>query len=215
MKYDKLLTLDKLAYDWVQGEEDSLAFQGLRFDERAYVLQMANLYSLNKLGILPLKRCQELKKKAVHEFAQTQTELYFAKRDYDMWAKRPYEVSKRLNELSLQIKNKDPQFVKTALEIIDLLTKQFVYVKLYNHICQSGFGDSEIEEIIRTCDKLPEKADKDAAVKTFYTWIDLIVNDKTLECFKSLTSDDLKKTEEFKMTERYTEIPAKAIPKAK
>lgn len=180
----KLKDLDILANQLAQNQETYKKVQNLKFDERAYVLQLAGLYKLYKIGGIDLEMCKKLKTIANTDFRQIQTELYFCRQEYDAWLHRAKIIYRLQNELTDQINSKSPEALNTALKIVDEYSRQHIFIKLYQHINQSALTDKDIEDYINHCDALPERADKESAEKILHEWIGLMINERVIDLFR-------------------------------
>lgn len=129
--FDTLSELDKLAVGFIAGEIDTDIINSLDTYNRWFVLSMSAIYSCGKIGLLSAKSCVQVKYKLLSEYRRFRTETYFAEIEHREWIKRTRETSCKLTELAHQINNKDTDALKTAVEIIDLFTKQDVYNQLF------------------------------------------------------------------------------------
>lgn len=129
--FDTLSALDKLAVGFIAGEIDTEIINSLDTYNRWFVLSMSAIYSCGKIGLLSAKSCVQVKYKLLSEYRRFRTETYFAEIEHREWIKRTRETSCKLTELALLINSKDTNALKTALEVIDLLTKQDVYNQLF------------------------------------------------------------------------------------
>lgn len=129
--FDTLSALDKLAVGFIAGKIDTDIINKLDTYNRWLVLSMSAIYSCGKIGLLSAKSCVQVKYKLLSEYRRFRTETYFAEIEHREWIKRTRETSCKLTELAHQINNKDTNALKTALAIIDLLTKQDVYNQLF------------------------------------------------------------------------------------
>lgn len=129
--FDTLSELDKLAVGFIAGEIDTDIINSLDTYNRWFVLSMSAIYSCGKIGLLSAKSCVQVKYKLLSEYRRFRTETYFAEIEHREWIERTRETSCKLTELAHQINNKDTDALKTAVEIIDLFTKQDVYNQLF------------------------------------------------------------------------------------
>lgn len=129
--FDTLSELDKLAAEFIAGNVDTKIINSLDTYNRWLVLSMSAIYSCCKIGLLSAKSCVQVKYKLLTEYRRFRTETYFAEIVHREWIRRTRETSCKLTELAKQINCKDINSLKTALEVIDLLTKQDVYNQLF------------------------------------------------------------------------------------
>lgn len=92
---------------------------------------MSAIYSCAKIGLLSAKACVKAKYKLLQEYRRFRTNTFFAEKEHIEWIKRTRETSCKLTELSKAIAEHDPEVLSIALQIIDLLTKQDIYNKLF------------------------------------------------------------------------------------
>lgn len=128
---ETLSELDKLVIGFIDGDLDVATLNSLDMLNRWLVLSMSAIYSCTKIGLLSAKSCVKAKYKLLQEYRRFRTDTFFAEKEHIEWIKRTRETSCKLTELSKAIAEHDPEVLSIALQIIDLLTKQDIYNKLF------------------------------------------------------------------------------------
>lgn len=129
----KFEALDRLAFDFSR-VHDIKMLASLNFEEHAYVMSMAYLYTMHRLGSLSTEYCKKVKRLRIKECHSIHNSYEFARHLQERWVlcTKKYAAEKR--ELVRMVKEKDPRALIKALEVIDLLTDEYVYTKLAGNL---------------------------------------------------------------------------------
>lgn len=137
MNENNAKTLDDLenhAKRMIDGEIETHEISSLEMLDRVLVLELANSYSLVKIGLLSLKSAAELKFSFLSEYRQFKTEMFIMSSVHNDWIKQNKDCSVELSKLAKKLSGKDKDgddLIEIALSIIDKLTRQNVYLNLY------------------------------------------------------------------------------------
>lgn len=172
--------LEQFSKDFLSGDINVVKLLGLNIFERCYVLTVAMAQSLTKIGTLSQKGCAQIKYKAASEYTDFETRSIFFMKSYKEWLRRTREFSVKKSELALEIKKANGERIPyLAMELIDLLTHDDIYLKMFEERC---------------IDKDFRKNVMCAAEKDIDKYIELWGNNETyaqlLEKFYIATDDD-------------------------
>lgn len=184
---ERMKRFDTIAYRISKNEIDITYVSRFKFEERAYILQLAGLYSLmgtHKADDSFLEKCKELKEDFRRQYKKMHTDLYFCRKDYEWWLKSTRDLERERTRLTKQINARSPEVLNTALHIIDLYSRENIYCRLWEIIHKEVLSKEEIEEYINNCTTVPNKADRTAAFKTLQEFIDLITEERTVVLFR-------------------------------
>lgn len=177
--------LDRLAYELGPNMDDTMLFS-LRFEEISYVIGMAHLYMLARLGAVSPEMGAKIKRKYILRAERIHTELINARYMYHRQLVNTLTFSKDMNKLTELINNKSADALPKALEIIDQLSGSYIFSKLYYNAVKGGDYEEAIVEVT-------EEPDRQAELKkTFERLLSEISNDILPSAFRELTEEDLK-----------------------
>lgn len=128
---ETLSELDMLAMGFVLGKIDIKHIMELDVLNRCLVLNLAAVYSCTRIGFMSRNSACESKYKIIQIYKQMRVETYFEKQEHLQWVKRTIKVSTKLCEFAKAIKCKDTNALQLACEVIDLLTKEDIYNKIF------------------------------------------------------------------------------------
>lgn len=140
--------LDRLAFDFGRVQDDMIHLCSLQPEEHAYVMSMAYLYTMYRLGAVSKPRCIEIKKRKIKEVTQIHNSLLYQRHMHRRWIECTKEFYKDYKELTDLIKKSDPQALRKALELVDMLSNQYVYTKLYQVANTFDMQEVLFEELI-------------------------------------------------------------------
>lgn len=140
--------LDRLAFDFGMVQNDMIAISSLPPEEHAYVMSMAYLYTMYRLGYVTINRCVEIKKQKIKEVTQIHNAMLYQRHMHQRWLTCTKEFYKDYRELTELIKKSDPQALKKALELVDMLSNQYVYTRLYQTADSFDMQEVLFEELI-------------------------------------------------------------------
>lgn len=124
--------LDRIAFDFGRVQGDMIALSSLPPEEHAYVMSMGYLYASYRLGAISKQRCMEIKKQKIKEVTQIHNAMLYQRHMHQRWIECTKEFYKDYRELTELIKKSDPQALRKALELVDMLSNQYVYSRLYS-----------------------------------------------------------------------------------
>ena len=140
--------LDRLAFDFGRVQGDMISLSSLPPEEHAYVISMAYLYAVYRLGAVSKKRCMDIKKQKIKEVTQIHNAMLYQRHMHQRWLACTKEFYKDYKELTDLIKKSDPQALRKALELVDMLSSQYVYTKLYKTADTFDMQEILFEELI-------------------------------------------------------------------
>ena len=172
--------LEQIAKEFLNSEIDVVKLLGLDIFERVYVLTVATAQSLARIGTLSQKSCAKIKYTAASEYADFETRSCFFMKSYSEWIRRTRAFSTKKSELSMALAKHDAdKILPLALEIIDLLTHDDIYLKMFTESCR----DEDFKKKAMT-----------AAEKDIDRWIERWGNNDTyaqlIEKFYIATNED-------------------------
>lgn len=154
----RYLELDRLAYDFVTVDNDIKKLSSLNFEEHAYVMSMAYLYTMYRLGALSKESCKEIKRKRMKECQSIHNSYMFQRHLHKRWVLCTKEYAEEKKELISMVKRKDPRSLQKALQLIDVLSGAYIYSGLYERVDDADKQTQLFEEII---DEATDEYDSD------------------------------------------------------
>ncbi len=144
----KFKELDRIAFDFGRVQDDMITLSSLPPEEHAYVMSMANLYTMYRLGYVTKQRCIEIKKQKIKEVTQIHNAMLYQRHMHQRWLTCTKEFYKDYRELTELIKKSDPQALRKAVELVDMLSSQYVYTRLYQTADTFDMQEILFEELI-------------------------------------------------------------------
>lgn len=182
MRAETIDELDQMARDFINGEVEPMKIHGLNIFDMWAVLTLAATYSLTKMGTISPNLCASFKYHILSHYEKFKTRTLFFEKMYSDWVKRTRDYSSKRTELtkSLTADKVDVEKVLVlSMSIIDLLTKEDIYLKLFQRKCN---------------DKMFKAHTMQAAEKHIDEFFDLFGNEvpyaKLLERFYAATTED-------------------------
>lgn len=182
MRAEIIENLDQLARDFINGEVEPLKIHGLNIFDMWAVLTLASTYSLAKIGTVSRVECATLKYHILSHYEMFRTRTVFFEKMYSDWVQRTRDYSSKRTELTKALTADEIDIEKIlvlSMSIIDLLTKEDIYLKLFQRKCD---------------DKMFKAHSMQAAEKHIDEFFELLGNDvpyaKLLERFYSATVED-------------------------
>lgn len=177
--------LDRIAYDMGPNMDDIKLFS-LRFEEMSYVLGMAHLYMLARMGAVSAAKGAELKRKYILRTDKIHNELINARYMYHKELVNTLTYSKNMNQLTELINKGSAEALPKALEIIDHLSGSYIFTKLYYNAVKGGDYEAAIAGVT-------SEPDRQAELKSaFERLLSEITNDRLPSTFEELTDEELK-----------------------
>lgn len=191
---ETLSELDMLAMGFILGKIDIKYIMELDMLNRCLVLNLAAIYSCTRIGFMSRNSAYGSKYKLIQLYKRMRTETYFEKQEHLQWVKRTTKVSTKLCEFAKALEAKDINALQLACEIIDLLTKEDVYNKIF---IQSRLDDEYKKNCLQTL-----KDTENFMFTSFgnIPYVDLLFKfykacdeSRATEIFKELDDDNIKK----------------------
>lgn len=177
--------LDRIAYDMGPNMDDIKLFS-LKFEEMSYVISMAHLYMLARMGAVSAAKGAELKRKYILRTDKIHNELINARYMYHKELVNTLTYSKNMNQLTELINKGSAEVLPKALEIIDHLSGSYIFTKLYYNAVKGGDYEAAIAGVT-------SEPDRQAELKSaFERLLSEITNDRLPSTFAELTDEDLK-----------------------
>lgn len=180
--------LDTIAFQISKDQLDVNTVSKYKFEERAYIHQVAGLYrqmETQKGNDDFLKKAKKLKEEYRREYIRTRNDLHFCRKEYEWWVQRAHAIMIEEAKLVKQINECSADVLNTALHIIDLYSRKDIYCKLLKMIKKGALTQEEVKEYINNCDTFTEQEDKDAAYKMLQEYLDLIAAERSVDLFRS------------------------------
>lgn len=177
--------LDRLAYELGPNMDDVRLFS-LKFEEIGYVLGMAHLYMLARLGAISTEMGAKIKRKYILRAEKIHNELKFARFMYHRQLVNTLTYSKNMNQLTSLLKEGSVEALPKALEMIDHLSGSYIFTKLYHGVVKCGDYEAAIAEVTSEPDRQMEL--KGALEKLLAE----ITSGVLPSVFEELTEDDVK-----------------------
>ncbi len=139
--------LDQIAFNFGYAQNEMM-ISSLPPEEHAYVMSMAHLYAMYRLGKITKQCCVTIKKKKIKEVTQIHNAMLYARHMHKRWiecTKIYYREYKGLTDL---IKNSDPAALRKALELLDLLSNSYIYTRMYQSADTANMQEIVFEDII-------------------------------------------------------------------
>lgn len=177
--------LDRLAFEWGPNMEDKKLFS-LKFEEMGYVLSMAHLYMLARLGAISPEQGAQIKRRYILRTEHIHNGLVIARYMYQRQLTNTITYSKDINDLAELLRSGSHVALPKALEIIDSLSGSYIVSVLYDHAQRDTDIDSCIEEV--TADENSREKLKDALARL----LSEIEKESLPAVFSELSNEDIK-----------------------
>lgn len=166
--------LDRLAFDFARVQTDVNKLSSLNFEEHAYVMSMAYLYTIHLLGRLSVESCKKVKERRIKECRQIHNSYEFTRHLHKRWVLCTKNYALEKQELVEMLKEKNPAALRKALQIIDLLSGEYIYTRLADKVYdwneQIVFVENVVDEV---CDET-EYEDREGLKQVVYKIIDAL-----------------------------------------
>lgn len=191
---ETLSELDTLAMGFILGIVKIEDIMKLDFLNRCLVLSLAAIYSLVRTGDLDRNSVPQGKYGIMQLYKQMKGEIFFAEKEQLFWIDRTKKTSTKLTELAKAINNEDVSGYGISLEIIDLLTKQDVYNKMFiKKESNDDFKEKCLQHINKTENLLFLRFGDIPYVDLLFKFYDACDKSRATEIFGQLNDDNLKK----------------------
>lgn len=197
MRAEKIDDLDQKARDFINGEVEPLKISGLNIFDMWAVLTLASSYSLAKIGTISRKACAGFKYYILSFYEKFKTRTMFFEKMYDDWVDRTHKYSAKRTELTKALAADEvdcEQVLVLSMEIIDLLTKEDIYLKLFQRKCDDKmFKAHSMQAAAKHIDEYIEKlGDNVPYAKLLERFYAATCEDGIAEIFKELDVDGLR-----------------------
>lgn len=194
MRAEKIDDLDQKARDFINGEVEPLEISGMSIFDMWAVLTLASSYSLAKIGTISQKACAGFKYHILSHYEKFKTRTLFFEKMYDDWIKRTRNYSAKRTELTKALTADAfdcEQVLTLSMEIIDLITKEDIYLKLFQRKCDDKmFKAHSMQAAAKHIDEYIEKlGDNVPYAKLLERFYAATCEDGIAEIFKELDVD--------------------------
>lgn len=194
MRAEKIDELDQKARDFINGEVEPLKISGLNIFDMWAVLTLASSYSLAKIGTISREACAGFKYHILSYYEKFKTRTMFFEKMYDDWVDRTHKYSAKRTELTKALAADEvdcEQVLVLSMEIIDLLTKEDIYLKLFQRKCDDKmFKAHSMQAAAKHIDEYIEKlGDNVPYAKLLERFYAATCEDGIAEIFKELDVD--------------------------
>lgn len=206
--------LDRLAYEFSSSDDVMLSLCSLPPEEHSYVMSMAALYTMWRLGEVSIQRCIEIKKNKIKEVTQIHNAMLYQRHMHRRWIECTKKFYKEHRELTDLIKKSDPQTLKKALELVDILSGHNVYSRLYQKADTFDMQEVLFEELI---DEVIEENTDESKRRELKRLIAMVFEafeaDELPAFLREVTKDEMKELieESFPQREHITEDVIKEL----
>lgn len=135
VKLKNIEELEAIAVKVIDGDIEPLEIDSLSFIDEMFVMSLANVYSLVKVGTMSQKSGAKFKYKFLQRYSALMVKLFFQEKIYIEQTERRKTASKKLCELASELKKSEytTDTLAQALKVIDLLTADDVYFNLMQY----------------------------------------------------------------------------------
>ena len=190
-----LAELNEIAKRWIDGEINHLEVVSLKLFDRLLVLELANIYSMCKVGLLSEKYTAAYKLKFLQEYRELKlkTEHLLVRQEQQIESVRSASVT--LSEVCKEYGKNEVDLVKLCklqARAIDELTRENVHIKLWNSVRSykqpKDFARRHMSKIV---DDLIERfGSKVPFEQVIVSYLNACLKDNRKEMWEQLTGDD-------------------------
>lgn len=205
--------IESLAEQFVSGEVEAKEIWSLPIFEQYAVLSLGAVYSCTKIGTISPEKCAKTKFVILNRYEQFKTRTYFLEKSYEEWLRNTAVYSSKLSALAINIRENGltAENFMFALEIVDLMTKQNVYLDMFRKRMEDpDFKKNAIKAASVDIDKYIERFGRSESyaklIERFYTATD---EEKVRELFDELSLERIRKrAQRVPMKSENTEVIA-------
>lgn len=189
--------LDSLARDFIDGEVNAKKLYGLEVFDLWAVTTLGALYSCTKVGTISQELCVKLKYVILHRYEMFKTRTVFMERIHDRYIENTARYCEMKCELARELRSERPDFIKllgSALMIIDALTREDVYLKMFER--RLADGDFKSHALKTACANMKSYEQMFGTIpyaKLLERFYAQTCEDGTAEIFKQLETDGFRK----------------------
>lgn len=190
---ETLSELDMFAMGFVIGTVNIKYIMELDMLNRCLVFNLAAIYSCARIGFLSSESAMKSKYAIIQSYKQFRTETYFQEQEHLQWTKRNVEVSTKLSELTKAICNHSTNALNLALEIIDLLTREDIYNKMFFQMqLDSDYKKRCVQELKNADDFMFSHFGNIPYIDLLFKFYNACEENRATEIFKQLDDDNIK-----------------------
>lgn len=183
---ERVAELDRIANSKEGPNIDDKKLFSLKFEEIGYVLSMAHLYMLARMGVISAKTGAKIKRKYILRAEKIHNELKFARYMYQRQLVNTLTYSKNMNQLTALLNEGSAEALPKALEIIDHLSGSYIFTQLYHGVVKCGDYEAAIAEVTSEPDRQTELKG------AFESLLREITSGVPPSTFEELTEEDIK-----------------------
>ena len=134
MKILRINELEQMARDFIDGKVEPEKIFSLQIFDLWAALTLCAVYSSTRIGLISQKMCMKMKFNIFNQYEWFRTRTAFFEANYDIWVNQTRDYSCARTELTKALSDKDCSINDInviALGLIDSLTKENIYLKLY------------------------------------------------------------------------------------
>lgn len=187
--------LNEVAKKWIDGEVNHLEIVSLKLFDRLLVLELANIYSMCKLGLLSEKYTAAYKMKFLQEYRElkTKTEFLFAQQEAQIKSVR--NANTILDEICKEYRAEDlnlERLCELQAKAIDELTNENVHLSLWKSVNKyKKPKDVARRRMSKTIDGLIERfGNKVPFEQIVISFLNACLKDDRKSMWEQLTGDD-------------------------
>lgn len=193
---DKTLDeLNDMAKRWIDGEVNHLEVVSLKLFDRLLVLELANAYSMCKVGLLSEKYTAAYKLKFFQEYRELKLKTEFLLVQQEQQIDSVRSASGTLSEVCKEYGKDEVDLVKLCelqAKAIDELTRENVHIKLWNSVKvfkkPKDYARRHMSKIV---DELIERfGSKVPFEQVVISYLNTCLKDNRKEMWEQLTGDD-------------------------
>lgn len=182
---ERYAELDRLANELGPNMDDKKLFS-LKFEEMSYVLSMAHLYMLARMGWVSKDIGAKIKRKYILRTEHIHNDLVHARYMYHRMLVNTITYTKDMNDLAELLRSGSPVALPKALEIIDELSGSYIFSVLYDHSTRNTDIDECIDEVT------PDEGSREKLKDVLCRLLGEIEKESLPAVFSELSNEDIK-----------------------
>lgn len=196
MSNDKTLAeLNDIAKRWIDGEINHLEVVSLKLFDRLLVLELANAYSMCKVGLLSKEYTVAYRLKFLQEYRELKLKTEFLLVQQEQQIDSVRNASVTLSEVCKEYGKDEVDLVKLCelqARAIDELTRENVHIKLWNSVrAYKKPKDYARRHMSKIVDELIERfGSKVPFEQVVISYLNACLKDNRKEMWEQLTGDD-------------------------
>lgn len=191
----KIDELNEIAKRWIDGEINHLEIVSLKLFDRMLVMELANIYSMCKLGFLSEKYTAAYKLKFLQEYRELKLKTEFMLVQHEAQINSVRNANSTLDEVCKEYRNDNlnlERLCELQAKAIDELTEENVHIKLWQSVNKykkpKEFARRHMSKI---ADKLIERfGEKVPFEQVVISFLNACLKDDRKAMWEQLTGDD-------------------------